>query len=32
VIKALAAEMLENSLGFDFEPDSMDMQPDMGSR
>jgi len=27
-LKALASEMLENSLGFDFEPDSMDMQPD----
>jgi len=25
-----ASEMLENSLGFDFEPDSMDMQPDFG--
>jgi hypothetical protein len=25
-----AAELLENSLGFDFEPDSMSMQPDLG--
>lgn len=29
-LKALASEMLENSLGFDFEADSMDMQPDFG--
>jgi len=25
-----ASELLENSLGFDFEPDSMSMQPDLG--
>jgi len=29
-IKIMADELLENSLGFDFEPDSMDIQPDMG--
>ena len=30
-LKLEASEMLENSLGFDFETDSMDMQPDFGS-
>jgi hypothetical protein len=30
MIKVEAAEMLENSLGFDIENDSMSMQPDMG--
>lgn len=29
-IKAIADELLEDSLGFDFEPDSLSMQPDMG--
>jgi len=29
-LKAIADELLENSLGFDFEPDSMSIQPDIG--